>query len=258
MVPYLTDPHLTALPGIRHGFFTREGGVSTGIFASLNCGLGSKDHPENVRENRARIANAMGVAPQSLVTAYQVHGTAAIHVDTPWRPDARPKADALVADRPGIAIAVGIADCAPILFADADARVVAAAHAGWRGAFDGILESAVEAMESRGAQRERIVAAIGPTISRASYEVGPEFIERFQTADIANRRFFYPAEKPGHAFFDLPGYAGTRLRRLKLAAVANLDRCTYTGEERFFSYRRSVHRGEPDYGRQLAAIVIEP
>jgi YfiH family protein len=258
MVPFLTDDRLTALPGIRHGFFTREGGVSTGIFASLNCGLGSRDHPENVRENRARIANAMGVAPSSLVTAYQVHGTTAIQVEVPWLPEGRPKADALVTDKPGIAIAVGIADCAPVLFADAEARVIAAAHAGWRGAFDGILESAVEAMESRGARRERIVAAIGPTISRTAYEVGPEFIERFQTADIANRRFFYPAEKPGHAFFDLPGYAGTRLRRLKLAAVANLDRCTYTYEERFFSYRRSVHRGEADYGRHLAAIVLEP
>jgi YfiH family protein len=258
MVLFLTDDRLTALDGVRHGFFTREGGVSTGIFSSLNCGLGSKDHPEHVRENRTRVAGALGVAPQSLVTAFQVHGTDTVRVDVAWPQDARPKADALVTDRPGIALAVGVADCAPVLLADADARVVGAAHAGWRGAFDGILESAVEAMERLGARRDRIVAAIGPTISRNAYEVGTEFIERFQTADIANRRFFYPAAKPGHAYFDLPAYVGARLRRMKLAAVANLDRCTYTDEDRFFSYRRSVHRGEADYGRQLAAIVLVP
>ncbi len=258
MVPFLTDSRLAALPGIRHGFFTRQGGVSGGIYASLNCGIGSQDDPEHVRENRGRVAGAMGVAPQSLVTAYQVHGTTALDVETPWGSEARPKADALVTVKPGIALAVGVADCLPVLLADPEARVIAAAHAGWRGAFDGILESAVEGMEKHGARRDRLVAAIGPSISRAAYEVGPEFVARFETADSANRSFFRPAERPGHAFFDLPAYAAARLNRLKLAAVTALGLCTYTEEDRFFSYRRSVHRKEADYGRLLAAIVIEP
>jgi YfiH family protein len=256
-VPFIEAPALN-LPGIRHGFFTREGGVSGGIYASLNCGVGSKDDPAQVRENRERVAGAMGVAPQSLVTAYQVHGTTALDVETPWGADARPHADALVTARPGIAVAVGVADCLPVLLADSEARIVAAAHAGWRGAFDGILESAVEAMEKHGARRDRIVAAIGPSISRAAYEVGAEFVARFEAADGANRSFFHPAKRPGHAFFDLPAYASARLRRLKLASVTALGFCTYTDEKRFFSYRRSVHRQEADYGRLLAAIVIDP
>jgi hypothetical protein len=256
-VPFIDAPALD-LPAIRHGFFTREGGVSTGIFTSLNCGIGSKDHPEHVRENRARVAAALGVSPQSLVTAHQVHGTTALFVEAPWRPEARPQADALVTSRPAIALAVGVADCAPVLLADPDARVIAAVHAGWRGAFDGILESTVAAMGRQGARRERIVAAIGPTISREAYEVGPEFVTRFENAASANRQFFHPAERPGHAYFDLPAYVGHRLRHIPIAAVINLHLCTFTQEARFFSYRRSVHRKEADYGRMLAAIVIEP
>jgi YfiH family protein len=257
-VPFIEAPALASLPGIRHGFFTREGGVSGSFYASLNCGVGSQDDPAHVRENRARVADAVGVRPEALVTSYQVHGTTALDVETPWGAEARPKADALVTVQPGVAVAVGVADCLPVLLADPEARVVAAAHAGWRGAFEGILESAVEGMERHGAQRGRIVAAIGPSISKAAYEVGPEFVARFETADPENRIFFRPAERAGHAFFDLPAYASARLRRLKLASVAALGLCTYTDEKRFFSYRRSVHRQEPDYGRLLAAIVLEP
>lgn len=255
-VPSIEAPALV-LPGIRHGFFTREGGVSGGIYASLNCGVGSRDNPAHIRENRARVAHAMGVAPQSLVTAYQVHGTTALDVEKPWDAEARPKADALVTEKPGIAIAVGVADCLPVLLADPEARVIAAAHAGWRGAFDGVLESAVAGMERRGARRDRIVAAIGPSISRTAYEVGPEFVARFEAADRGNIAFFRPAQRDGHSYFDLPAYAASRLKRMNLAAVTELGLCTYTEEKRFFSYRRSVHRKEADYGRLLAAIVIE-
>ena len=256
MVPYLSDARLAAIPGIRHGFFTRQGGVSTGIFTSLNCGLGSGDDKNHVRENRARVAAALGLPAERLVTAYQVHGTTTLPVATAWPADARPKADALTTDRPGIALAVGVADCAPVLFADPQARVIAAAHAGWRGALDGILESAVEAMEGLGARPERIIAAIGPTISRIAYEVGLEFVDRFTAADPENRRYFRPAERPDHALFDLPAYIAARLRRKGLAAVADLGLCTYTDEQRFFSFRRATHRGEGDYGRLLAAIAL--
>ena len=254
-VPFVAAPVLD-LPGIRHGFFTRQGGVSTGIFTSLNCGLGSGDDPARIRENRARIAAALGLPAEKLVTAYQVHGTTTLPVIAAWPPDERPKADALVTDRPGIALAVGIADCAPVLFADPDARVIAAAHAGWRGALDGILESAVEGMEKLGARPERIVAAIGPTISRIAYEVGPEFVDRFTAADPENRRYFRPAGRPDHALFDLPAYIAARLKRKGLAAVADLGLCTFTDEGRFFSFRRAIRRGEQDYGRLLAAIAL--
>ncbi len=256
MVPYLTSANLAALPGIRHGFFTRQGGVSEGMFTSLNCGLGSGDDPDRVRENRARVAQAVDLAPDRLVTPYQVHGTTTITVTAPWSADERPKADALVTRTPGIAIAVGVADCTPVLLADPDARVIGAAHAGWRGAFEGILESAVEGMEGLGARRGGIIAAIGPTISKVAYEVGPEFLARFEMADPENRRFFRPAERTGHAYFDLPGYVGGRLERLGLAVVEDLRRCTYTDEAHFFSFRRATHRGEKDYGRLLAAIAL--
>lgn len=256
MVPHLTSVELAGLPGIRHGFFTRQGGVSDGIFTSLNCGLGSGDNPEHVRKNRARVAQAIGLDPGKLVTPYQIHGTTTLIVTAPWGPDERPKADALATKTPGIAIAVGVADCTPVLFADPEARVIGAAHAGWRGAFDGILESAVEGMEGLGARRGRMVAAIGPTISRVAYEVGPEFVARFEAADPANRRFFRPAERAGHAYFDLPAYVAARLERLGLAVVEDLHLCTYTDEARFFSFRRATHRGEKDYGRLLAAIAL--
>ncbi len=255
MTPRLTDPALAALPGIRHGFFTREGGVSAGIYASLNCGVGSQDERALVMENRARVATALGADPDRLAAPYQVHSADTVVVAAAWPAGKGPKADALVTDRPGIALAVGTADCGPVLLADAEAGVVGAAHAGWRGARAGILESAIAAMETRGARRERIVATLGPTISQRNYEVGPELVSSFLADEPANARFFRPSQREGHSLFDLPGYIVARLAAAGVAA-ASLDLCTYADPERFFSFRRTTHRGEADYGRQLSAIVL--
>jgi len=252
----LTHGLLDALPGIRYGFFTREGGVSSGIYKSLNCGVGSKDDKGFVFKNRARATRALGVQHEKLATPYQVHGTEAFTVEAVWEVGKGPKADAVVTNRPGIAVGVGTADCGPILFADSAARVVAAAHAGWRGALAGILESTIVAMETLGAERERIVAVLGPTISKANYEVGPELIAAFDKADAANNRFFRPSQREGHAMFDLPGFIVARLLASGVLA-ADIRHCTYADEERFFSYRRATHRGEVDYGRLLAAIALE-
>jgi YfiH family protein len=246
---------LDALAGIRHTFFTREGGVSGGVYASLNGGIGSRDAPANVAENRARMVAALGVASDHLVTAYQIHSPDVVTIDAPWSPDARPRADAMVTRTPGLAIGVSTADCGPVLFADAEARVVGAAHAGWRGALTGVIEATIAAMERAGADRRRMVAALGPMIRQPSYEVGPEFVARFAAADSANERFFRQAERPGHALFDLPGFIAARLAA---AGVRHEDsgRCTYADDARFFSYRRSVHRGESDYGRHISAIAL--
>lgn len=240
--------------GIRHGFFTREGGVSTGIYATLNVGLGSGDERAHVLENRERIGRWFGATADRLVTPHQVHSADAIVVDRPFDGE-RPRADAVVTDTPGLVLGVLTADCGPLLLADPEARVIAAAHAGWRGAFDGIIANTVAAMESLGAHRSRIVACLGPTISVRNYEVGPEFVDRFAGHDPALARYFVPSGRPDHSFFDLPGFI---LRRLSEAGVRaeNLDLCTYADEERFFSYRRATHRGEPDYGRQISAIAI--
>jgi YfiH family protein len=247
---------LSALPGIRHAFFTRAGGVSEGIYASLNAGVGSDDVPAQVAENRARMAAAVGVPPAQLLTCYQIHSPDVITVDAPWTADVRPRADAMVTRIPGLAIAVSTADCGPILFADPQARVIGAAHAGWRGAFTGVIEATLDAMERCGADRANIAAALGPTISAVNYEVGPEFIARFETAG-AHARFFRPAARAGHALFDLPGYIAARLVTAGVRQVETLARCTYAAPELFFSYRRSVHRGEPDYGRHLNAITLQ-
>lgn len=252
----LTSPDLAGLPGVSHGFFTRQGGVSSGIYASLNIGLGSRDERAAVLENRTRVASLMGVAPGALLSPYQHHSPDAIVVDAPWEPDAQPRGDALVTDRPGIALAISTADCGPVLFADPQARVVGAAHAGWRGAFTGVLEATLAAMQQLGARNERVVAVLGPTISKANYEVGEEFVARFLEADTANQRFFSPSENAGHAMFDLPAYILARLQAAGVAIAANLDRCTYAQEELFFSYRRATHRGEPDYGRLVSAIAL--
>jgi YfiH family protein len=252
----LTHGLIAALPGISHGFFTRSGGVSSGLYRSLNCGIGSKDDRAFVYKNRARVARALGVLPDRLATPYQVHGDRAVVVDQVWEPGKGPKADAVVTAKRGIAIGVGTADCGPILFAEATARVIGAAHAGWRGALGGILEATVRAMEELGARRQRIVAVIGPTISRRNYEVGPEMIAAFLAADPANEAFFGPAERPGHARFDLPGYISARLAAAGVLA-ADLALCTYEDEERFFSYRRATHRGEADYGRLISGIALE-
>jgi polyphenol oxidase len=254
--PAITHGLLEALPGIRHAFFTRAGGVSAGIYKSLNCGVGSKDDRAFVYKNRARAARAVGVPPDRLATPYQVHGTTAAVVDTVWLPGQGPKADAVVTNRPGVAVGIGTADCGPILFADTSARVVAAAHAGWRGALAGILESTIAAMEGLGAQRGRIVAVLGPMISRHNYEVGSELVDAFVAADQSNRRFFKPSVNEGHSMLDLPGFIVHRLTRAGVVA-ADLGLCTYQDEERFFSYRRATHRGEADYGRLLSAIVLE-
>jgi len=241
-------------PGIVHAFFTREGGVSEGIYAGLNTGIGSRDSREAVLENRALATRHLGVA--SLATPYQVHGTEALFVEEAWGPGLGPKADALVTSRPGIAIGVGAADCGPVLFADPQARVVAAAHAGWKGALAGILESTIVAMERHGAARDRIVAVLGPAISGRAYEVGAEFVARFAEADAENARFFRPSERDGHSFFDLPAYIVARLRRAGIGDACDIGLCTYSDEQRFFSYRRATHRGEPDYGRNLSAIAL--
>jgi len=241
--------------GIRHGYFTRLGGVSEGIYRGLNIGAGSDDDPVRVRENRRRVAQWMGVDVDSLLTAHQIHSADVIVAREPFD-GPRPKGDALVTDRPGIAIAASTADCGPVLFADAEARVIGAAHAGWKGAFGGVLENTVTAMETLGAQRERIIAVLGPSIGPANYEVGPEFVDRFLAADADNQRYFAPSQNAGHAMFDLNSYTVDRLRRCGVAAEC-LNRCTYEEEDVFYSYRRSTHRKEADYGRQISAIALE-
>lgn len=240
--------------GVRHGFFTRSGGVSEGIYRGLNVGLGSDDDTDAVLENRRRVADWMGVSPQNLLTVHQVHSSDAIRITEPFI--TRPKADAMVTDRPGLALGALAADCGPVLFADPEARVISAAHAGWKGALTGVLENTVAAMEKLGAERKRIVAVLGPAISQDNYEVGPEFVARFIEADPANECWFRPSGKQGHALFDLNGYTVARLSAAGVTA-GHLGRCTYADEDDFYSYRRATHRGEADYGRQISAIVLE-
>lgn len=241
--------------GIRHGYFTRRGGVSEGIYAGLNTGTGSDDDPGKVTENRRRVADWMGVPALALLSLHQVHSADAIVVDKPYDLP-RPKADGIVTDRPGLAICASSADCGPVLFADPEARVIGAAHAGWKGAFTGVLESTVEAMEKLGARRDRIVAALGPSISQPNYEVGFEFVERFMSAGPHNHAYFVPSARPNHAMFDLNRYTIDRLSSFGVKAEA-LNRCTYAEEDLFYSYRRSTHRNEADYGRHVSSIVLE-
>jgi len=245
-----------ALSGIRHGFFTRQGGVSAGVYASLNGGLGSNDQAENVAENRARMAASLGVEPDRLLTAFQMHSPDVAVAETLWSPNARPRADAIVTRTPGLAIGVSTADCGPILLADPKARVIGAAHAGWRGALAGVAEAAIAAMEKLGADRGRIRAALGPMIRQDNYEVGPDLIARFAAEDYASGRFFKPAARDGHALFDLAGYIGARLSHAGIGQIEDLGLCTYADVARFFSFRRTTHRGEPDYGRHVNAIVL--
>jgi len=252
----LTSPRLGALPGIVHAFFTREGGVSDGVYASLNGGLGSGDERARVFANRARMAAALGVEPSRLATVHQVHSPEVIVIDRPWGEEARPRADALVTRTPSLAIAVSSADCGPVLLADEEARVVGAAHAGWKGALTGVIEATIAAMEGEGARRERIKAALGPMISRSAYEVGPEFEARFRETDEASGEFFAPAARHGHFIFDLSGYIGERLERAGVREVEDLGRCTYGEERLFYSYRRMTQRREADYGRHLSAIAL--
>jgi polyphenol oxidase len=252
----LSSPLLSAIPGLRHAFFTRDGGVSDGVYASLNGGLGSNDDPANIRENRRRMADGVGVATDRFLNVHQIHSPDAIVATSPWEGPLRPKADAIVTRIDGLAIGVTTADCGPILFVDPNARVIGAAHAGWKGALTGIVESTIEAMENLGAERGGIVAAIGPLIRQASYEVGGEFVERFIEADADNAVFFIPSSRDGHAMFDLAGFIRMRLENAGVQMIDDLGIDTYS-DERCFSYRRSVHRKEPDYGRHVHAIVLE-
>ena len=247
---------LSKLARVRHAFFTRAGGVSHGVYASLNGGVGSSDTPEHVAENRARMAAALGVAPGRFLTAYQIHSPEVVVADAPWAHESRPRADAIVTRTPRLAIGVSTADCGPVLFADAEAGVVGAAHAGWRGALTGVIEATVAAMEKLGAERARIVAALGPTIRQPNYEVGPEFVARFMAADADNARFFAPSERADHAMFDLAGYIADRAQRAGIETFEDLALCNYAEPERFFSYRRTTKRGEPDYGRHINAIAL--
>jgi hypothetical protein len=248
-------PSLAERPGIRHAFFTRQGGVSEGIYESLNAGTGSHDAPQRVAENRSRMAAALGVGPKRLLTAHQIHSPDVVIADAAWPADRRPRADAVVTRLPGLAVGVSTADCGPVLLADAQAGVVGAAHAGWRGALAGVVEATIEAMETLGADRTRMAVALGPMIRQPNYEVGPEMVEAFLRADPDNGRFFVAAERQRH-MFDLPGYIAARLQRAGVTQVEDLGHCTYADETRFYSYRRATHRREPDYGRHVNAIVL--
>jgi polyphenol oxidase len=249
---------LAEIDRLRHGFFGRGGGVSEGLFASLNCGFGSGDDPARVAENRARAAARTGIDPAGLVTAYQTHSIRVALVEQPWSREAAPQVDAMVTRSPGIALGILTADCAPVLLADPAAGVIGAAHAGWRGAFEGVLEATIEAMQRQGAERHRISAAIGPCIAQASYEVGPEFHERFLAADAGNARFFRPSPgRAGHFRFDLPGYVGARLADAGIRHIEQSGHDTCAEAEEYFSYRRSTLNGEPDYGRNISLIALE-
>lgn len=246
--------NLQQTSGIQHAFLSRAGGVSEGIYAGLNCGLGSDDVIEHVTENRARAARSVGAKPDALRTLYQVHSATVVDADDDWA-GAPPQADALVCTRPGVAIGVLAADCAPVLMADPEAGVIGAAHAGWRGALDGVIEATVEAMAQRGAVRARIRAAVGPCIGPASYEVGPEFPEPFLQQSEANSGFFTNRPESDRLLFDLPGFVRQRLADAQVETVSATGHDTYSNAD-FFSYRRSCHRNEPDYGRNLSLIVL--
>lgn len=245
------------LDGLRHGFFTREGGVSGGIYKSLNIGLGSGDQRTKVLENRSRVAGALGVTTDCLVSPHQIHSPDVIIMERPWQDGDDRQADALVTNTPGLAIGVATADCGPVLFADPEARVIGAAHSGWKGAISGVLQNTVAAMTSLGATPQNITAVLGPTISQSAYEVGPEFHIRFLEVFEGHGRYFKPSGRDGHFLFDLPAFITGCLHDLDLASVENLNLCTYAHETRFFSYRRTTHRKEPDYGRQISAISLE-
>jgi len=241
-------------PAIAHCFLGRQGGVSQGIFASLNCGPGSGDERANVIENRRRVAKTL--SSRTLLTLYQIHCPEVVTVTTPWNIGEGPQADAMVTTVPGIALGILTADCAPVLFADSEAGVIGAAHAGWKGAVGGVTDATIAAMETLGASRNRIAAAIGPCISQTNYEVGPEFRDRFAETDSRNVRFFARSDRAQHFRFDLEGYVAERLELAEIANVERLSICTYASEVDYFSFRRATHRSEKDYGRQISAIVL--
>jgi len=249
-------PSLAEIEGVSHGFFTRLGGVSEGIYTSLNCGPGSSDDAASVTENRGRVARLLGVAPEKLVTVYQKHSNTAVVATKPWDKGKTPDADAVVTATPGLAIGILTADCTPVLLCDPEARVIGAAHAGWRGALSGIVEATVEAMTGLGAEPKRIHAAIGPAISQGAYEVGEDYKAQFLAEEPGSEAFFATDEGSGEPHFDLPGYVAERLARAGVGEILDLGLCTYYDETRLFSYRRSQHHGEHDYGRQISAIVL--
>lgn len=253
----ITVSALNGVQRIRHGFFTRESGVSSGIYASLNCGYGSQDDPANVAANRARALQQLDLEPHALATVEQQHTSTVVTVGDDWTTDSRPVADAMVTNIPGMALGVLTADCAPVLLVDTRATVIGAAHAGWRGTLGGVLENTVAAMVSLGAKPSRIVAAVGPCIAQRSYEVGPEFPAPFLAEDPENHFFFVGSSRNGRHYFDLPGYIARRLARNGVGEVARTPCDTCREESRFFSYRRSQLKGEGDYGRMLSAIVLE-
>lgn len=249
-------PDLKSVKSVRHGFFTRQGGQSSGLFTSLNCGFGSGDDKPTVARNRALAGERLGVAGGNLLTVWQWHSPDVIVAAEPWDVLKSPKGDAIVTTKPGLAIAVLSADCAPILFADAQAGVIGAAHAGWKGALAGVSDATIAVMEENGARRDRITAVIGPTISQKAYEVGPDFASQFIAEAPDNADFFTPSTRPHHQMFDLPAYLKRRMMRQGLGQVTDLGLCTYSDEDRFYSFRRTTHRNEKDYGRQISAIVL--
>lgn len=252
---FIEAPELSAHASLRHAFFTRQGGVSDGLYASLNGGLGSNDAPGAVAENRSRMCDHLGLPPENLVSLYQVHSADVVTVEAPFAE--RPKADAMVTRVPGLALGIATADCGPILFADPRNGVVGAAHAGWKGALGGVVEATVAAMERLGAARPSIIAVLGPTISQANYQVGADFMARFQ-AEVPGSAPYFARGREDRAQFDLPAFILDRLRQAGIGEATALGHCTYADAERFYSFRRTTHRGEPDYGRLISAIALIP
>ncbi|MDT2021715.1 peptidoglycan editing factor PgeF [Methylocella sp. CPCC 101449] len=242
--------------GVSHAFFTRQGGVSTGVYASLNGGAGSRDDAAAVAENKRRMADTLGITADRFMVPYQIHSADAVAIAASWSEAERPRCDGVATATTGLGLGVTGADCGILLFADARAGVIGAAHAGWKGAFDGVIEATLQRMEELGAKRANVSVVLGPTIAQASYEVGPEFVARFRAADAGNERFFVPSPRADHAMFDLPAFIGAQLDKAHVGAFENLALDTYADEERFYSYRRTTHRGENDYGRLIAAIAL--
>ena len=247
---------LSRIPEIRHGFFERNGGASKGLYASLNCGLGSDDNKELVLQNRSQVASRLNLTAEQLTNVHQYHSPDIVTVSEPWDVADAPKADGMVTNVSNIGLGILTADCAPVLFADQKAGVIGAAHAGWRGAVAGVTDNIITAMENLGADRSSITAVIGPTISRTAYEVGPEFFATFIEQDESHTQFFIPSTRDDHHMFDLPGYVIQRLQRANLASVSWVEMCTYAQEDKFFSYRRATHNKEKDYGRQISVITL--
>ncbi len=249
----------TLRPGVSYGFFGRKGGISGGVFAGLNCGQGSNDDPESIAKNRSLVAGKIGITPENLLSLYQVHANACLTVQTPWLPKDRPNADAMVTDRPGLGLGILVADCAPVLFHGTKADgspVIGAAHAGWKGAVSGVLEQTAKTMIERGAEPQTLAACIGPCIGPQSYEVSADFDKPFLEQDAGADRFFRPAQKFGHLMFDLPAYCLWRLESAGIQFAFDLGRDTFADEVNFYSYRRTTHRKEADYGRQIAVIAL--